>query len=151
MKLLTQRSLKNLLIPVFIFAHVTVFQLAPWIHLHPNEDHAETIGDVYHFHFPILSSQASNDESEVHHTLEIMHPFSSKSNLHEGIASIVDFNISKKIINSHSIFKYDLCQSSIDSDLVPDTSIAKILKRPIIQFQRIYLVLFITDLSPPTA
>ncbi len=151
MKLLTQQSSKNLLITALIFTHVTVFLLAPWLHLHPDEDHADTSCDVYHYHLPFLSSQASNDEFDVHHTMEIMHSFYSNSNLHEGIVSIVDFNISKKIILSHSIFKYDLSQSSIDSDLVPDTTIDKILKHPIIQSQRNYLALFITDLSPPAS
>ncbi len=149
MKLLTQKSSKNLLILALIITHVTFFLFAPWVHLHPDEDHAETSGDVYHCHFSFLSSQASNDELDVHHTMEIMHPISSNINLHEGIVSIVDFNISKKIILSHSIFKYDLSQSSIDPDLVPNTTVFRILKHPIIQSQRNNLVMFITDISPP--
>ena len=151
MKLLTQKYLNNLLITVLIFAHLTLIQLATWAHLHPDEDHVETSGVVYHYHLPFLSSQASYDELDVHHTLEKMHSFFSKSNLNEGIVRFVNFNVSKKRLILHSIFKDDFCQTLIDSYLVPNETIVKILKFPIFQAQLNYLFLFLTDLSPPAS
>lgn len=61
---------QKLLASTLVLVHLFAFLLAPWLHVHPEEDHGHVEGSVGHAHISAIAEEAHHHSGESHAHLE---------------------------------------------------------------------------------
>lgn len=145
---------KKVSIPVVLLLVITVVTtplFAPWFHFHPGEDHPDINGENFHSHLSAHKNHSHEHKTVDHHNSDRGNYFSSGLHFIKNIGSILDDGIIFKDDLSPTICFVNLSASIFCTNKTHVSSNTRYYLKLPPYFPQDFFVLFVTNLSPPTA